>query len=86
MAIDSAFETDNLSTLRDIQLIVLKVVLFHLGGRGNLYEMITPNFKTKSRSSLTGLSNELSFVSESHVVPFQQVKMFCYDPWTMKIC
>ena len=68
MVIDSMFETGNFCTLRDIILNLLKVVLFHSRGRGSLFEITTPLFMTKSRSSLIGLSNEVSFISESHVV------------------
>ena len=44
--------------------ILLKVVLFQLSERGNLYDDATPYSNFDSSSSIFGLSNEISFVSE----------------------
>ena len=49
-------------------LIFVKLVPFQLGGHGNTFEGATPSYATDSRSSILGLSNEVSFVSQSHVV------------------
>ena len=65
--IDSRFETENFSTLGDVNSILLKVVLLHSWGCGSLYETATPTFMTSFRNSVHGLSNEVSFVSESSV-------------------
>ena len=46
----------------------MKLVPFQLGGHGNTFEGITSSEATDSRSSILGLSNEVSFVSQSHVV------------------
>ena len=43
--------------------IFLKVLLFHLSGRGNHYDDATLNFISDSSSCILGLSNEISFVS-----------------------
>ena len=48
--------------------IFVKLVPFQLGGRGNTFEGATPSYVTDSRSSILGLSNEVSFVSQSYVV------------------
>ena len=44
--------------------VLVKVVLFQLRGRGHPQDDATPNFIPDSESSILGLSNELSFVSE----------------------
>ena len=46
----------------------MKLVPFELGGCGHTFEGATPSYATDSRSSILGLSNEVSFVSQSHVV------------------
>ena len=46
----------------------MKMVPFQLDGRGNTFEGATSSYTTDSRSSILGLSNEVSFVSQSHVV------------------
>ena len=43
--------------------IFLKVLLFHLSGRGNHHDDATLNFISDSSSCMLGLSNEISFVS-----------------------
>ena len=69
MVIDSMFETGNFSTLRDVILNLLKVVLFHSKGRGSFFITTTSAFMTNSGSPILGHSNEVSFVSESGVWP-----------------
>ena len=46
----------------------MKVVLFQLWGRGHPQDDTKANFFPDSKSSIIGLSNEVSFVSESCVV------------------
>ena len=46
----------------------MKLVPFQLDGHGDTFEGATPSYATDSRSSILGLSNEVSFVSQSHVV------------------
>ena len=48
--------------------IFVKLVPFQLGGHGNTFEGATPSSATDSISSILGLSNEVSFVSQSHEV------------------
>ena len=49
--------------------ILVNVVLYHSRGCGSPYDTAIPAFITSSRGSIIGLSNEVSFVSESCVVP-----------------
>ena len=76
MVIDSMFETGNFSTLRGVIFNLLKVVLFHSRGRGSFYAAATPSFIADYRGPILGLSNELSFVSETRVFPEIQIQMF----------
>ena len=46
----------------------MKLVPFQLDGRGNTFEGATASYATDSRSSILELLNEVSFVSQSHVV------------------
>ena len=59
---------EGLPILRDIKSILLRVVLIHSNGCDSFYNTATLTFMTKSRSSLTGLPNEVSYISESHLV------------------
>ena len=70
------FETGNFSTLRDVILNLLKVVLFHSRGRGSFYAAATPRFMTDYRGPILGLSNEVSFVSQTCVFQEIQIQMF----------
>ena len=76
MVIDSMFETGNFCTLRDVILNLLRVVLFDSRGRGSFYAAATPHFITDYRGPILGLSNEVSFVSETFVFPEIQIQMF----------
>ena len=69
IAIDRCFETENVFTLRGIKSILLRIVLLHSHGCSCLFKTATPTFMTTFRSYYIGLSNELSFVSLSCVVP-----------------
>ena len=44
--------------------ILLILVLCQLSVRGNYHDDVTPTFISDSSSSILGLSNEISFVSE----------------------
>ena len=66
-----------MSTLWDVTSILPNMVLFHSRVHGGLYETATPTFMTKFRSSLIGLSNEVSVISISYLVSAQEIKMFC---------
>ena len=46
------------------RLVLLKVLLFLKMGVATLYNADTPNFISVSNSSILGLSNDVSFVSE----------------------
>ena len=62
-------ENWNASNLPAYISILVNVVLYHSKGCGSPYDTATPSFMTISRSSIIGLSNEVSLVSESCVVP-----------------
>ena len=64
MATEIWSEIGSSSVLGGVRPILLKVVLFQLSGRGNPHDDATPNFISDSSSCISGLSNELSFVSE----------------------
>ena len=68
MSIEIWSKTENISAQRDTNSISLTEVLFHSSGHGSASEGATPSYITDSRSSILGLSNVVSFVSESHVV------------------
>ena len=46
-------------------LILVKVVLFQSSGHGHPQDDARPNFFPNSKSLILGLSNDISFVSES---------------------
>ena len=50
--------------MRGFRQALVKIVLFHLRGRGHPQGDAMPNFFLDSKSSILGLSNEVSFVSE----------------------
>ena len=68
MSIEIWNRTENISVQRDTNLILLTEVLFHSSGHCSASEGATPSYITDYRSSILGLSNEVSFVSESYVV------------------
>ena len=51
--------------MQDSSLILVKVVLFQSSGHGHLQDDARPNFFPDSKSLILGLSNDVSFVSES---------------------
>ena len=55
---------DEISAMRGSRLILVKVVLFQLRGCGHPQDRAMPNFFPDSKSSILGLSNEVSFVTE----------------------
>ena len=68
MVIEICNENWNTSNLRAYRPILVNMVLYHSRGCGSPYDTATTSFMTISRSSIIGLSNEVSFVSESCVV------------------
>ena len=63
MPIERLFETRRISIMRGSTQVLVKVVLFQLGGHGHPQGDATLNFFPDSKSFLLGLSNEVSFVS-----------------------
>ena len=61
--------------------ILLKVLLFQLSGRGNPHDDASPNFISDSISCISGLSNELSFVSEFLLKGGQNSQNVCLKTW-----
>ena len=56
----NSFEIGRVSVTRGSRRVLVKVVLLQLGGRGNLQDDALPSFFPDSRSSLIGLSNDVS--------------------------
>ena len=63
MAIGIWSEIGSSSVLRGVRSILVKVVLFQLSGRGHPQDNATSSFFMNSKSSMLGLSNDISFVS-----------------------
>ena len=61
---EKSFETGRVSVMRGSRRVLVKVVLFQLRGHGHPQDGATPNFFPDSKSSILGLSNEVSFVTE----------------------
>ena len=61
MSIEISSKTENISTQRDKNSILLTEILFHSSGRGRISEDDTPSQITDFRSSTLGLSNKVSF-------------------------
>ena len=68
MSIEIWSKTENISAQGNKNLVLLTEVHFHSRGRGSTSEGATPSYITDSRSCILGLSNEVSFVSQSFVV------------------
>ena len=64
MLFERSFETGRKFTMRGSRQVLVKVVLFQSRGHGHPQDRVMPNFFPDSRSSILGLSNEVSFVSE----------------------
>ena len=60
---ERSFEIGRILVMKGSRQILVKEVLFCLGGRGQLHNNATPSFSPDSKSSILGLSNEVSFVS-----------------------
>ena len=54
MQYEKRFETGRISFMRASKGVLVKVVLFHLRGRGSFYAAATPPFITDYRSPLSG--------------------------------
>ena len=63
MPIKRIFETRRISIIRGCAPFLVKVVRFHLRGHGNPQGNATTNFFLDSNGFLSGLSNEVSFIS-----------------------
>ena len=64
MPFESNTETERISVMKGSRRVIVEVVLFQLRGRGHPQDDATSNFSPNSKSSILGLSNEVSFVSE----------------------
>ena len=64
---ESSFKIESASIMRDSRRVLVKVLLFQLDGPGHPQDDATPNFFPDSKNSIVGLSNEVSFLSESFV-------------------
>ena len=58
------FETGRILALRCYRQILVKVMLFQLRWHGHPQDDATPNFPLDFKRSITGLSNDVPFVSE----------------------
>ena len=64
MLFESNTETGKISVMRGFRQVLVKVVLFWIRGPGHPQDDTNPNFFPDSKSSILGLSNEVSFVSK----------------------
>ena len=64
MPFESNTETERIFVLKCSRRVLVEVVLFQLRERGHPQDDATSNFSPNSKSSILGLSNEVSFVSE----------------------
>ena len=64
MPFERSFETGRISVMKGSRRVLVKVVLFQLRGRCHPQDDDMPHFYPDSKSSLLGLSNKVSFVSE----------------------
>ena len=63
MSIEIRSKTENIAVQGNKNSILLTELLFHSRGRGSISEGAKPSYLTDSRSSILGLSNEVSFDS-----------------------
>ena len=63
MLFERSFETGRISVMKGSRRVRVKVVLFQLRGCGHPQDDATPNFSSDFKSSIIGLSNDISFVS-----------------------
>ena len=64
MPFENNTETERISVMKGSRQVLVKVVLFQLRGHGHPKDDAMPNFFPDSKSSVLGLSNEVSLVSE----------------------
>ena len=64
MPFKSNTETGRISVVTGSRRVLVKVILFQLRGRGHPQDDAMPSFFPDSKSSILGLSNEVSFFSE----------------------
>ena len=64
MVDESSFEIESSSIMRVSRLVLVKVLLIQLDGRGHPQDDATSSFFPDSKNSIVGLSNEVSFVPE----------------------
>ena len=64
MVDEISFKIKGSSIIRGSRRVLVKVLLFQLDGCGHSQDDATPSFFPDSKTSITGLSIELSFVSE----------------------
>ena len=76
MLFQRSFETGRIFVMKGSRRVLVKVVLFQLRGPGHPQDDATPNFFAISKRPILGLSNEVSFVSETCVVPEIQIQIF----------
>ena len=69
MDIEICNENLNTSNLGANRSILVNMELYHSRGCGCPYDTATPSFMNFSRNSIIELSNEVSLVSESCMVP-----------------
>ena len=62
MPFESNTETGRISVMKGSRRVLVKEVLFQLRGHGHPQDDNTPNFFRDSKSSISGISNEVSFV------------------------
>ena len=59
-----SFETERISVMRGSKRVIVKMVLFQFRGNGQAQDDALTYFLPDSKSSILGLSNNVSFVSE----------------------
>ena len=64
MPFERSFETGRISVMKGSRRVLVKVVLFQLRGHGHPQDGAKINFFPDYKSSILGLSNEVSFVFE----------------------
>ena len=81
---EKSFETGQIFAMKGSRWVLAKGVLFHLRGCGHAQGCAMPNFILDSKSSILGLSNEVSFLSKSFwkKVKIEKRKSPLYD-WTL---
>ena len=59
-----SFSCGRISVMKGSRRVLVKVVLFQLGGRGHPQDNATPNFFANFKRPILGLLNEVLFVPE----------------------